>query len=64
MPAAQKVLIFPSGVGGFKHVSAIAVGGVLFPLLLLQKFKVKVIPLVLLSVLFGFLWYFLSQKSL
>ena len=64
MPAAPKVVIFPSGVGGFKPVSAIAVGGVLVPLLLLQKFKVKVLPLAPLSVLFGFLWYFLSHISL
>jgi chromate transporter len=56
-----KRVIFPSGVVGLKHVSVIAVGGVLVSLLLLQKFKLKIIPLVLLSVAFGLLRYFLSQ---
>jgi chromate transporter len=58
-----KGVIFPSGVVDLKHVSAIAVGGVLVSLLLLQKFKLKVIPLVLLSVAFGLLRYFTSQSS-
>jgi chromate transporter len=58
-----KGVIFPSGVVGPKHVSAIAVCGVLVSLLLLQKFKLKVIPLVLLSVAFGLLRYFLGQVS-
>jgi hypothetical protein len=40
-----KGVIFPSGVVGLKHVSAIAVGGLLVSLLLLQKFKLKIIPL-------------------
>ena len=54
-------IIFPSGVVGFNHVSAIAVCGVLVSFVLLQKFKLKVISLVLLSVAFGLLRYFLSQ---
>jgi len=54
-------VIFPSEVVGFKHVSLIAMCGVLVSLVLLQKFKLKVIPLVLLSVAFGLFRYFFSQ---
>ena len=54
-------VIFPSGVVGLKHVNAIAVGGVLASLLLLQKFKLKIIPVVLLSAAFGLPRYFLSH---
>jgi hypothetical protein len=42
-------------------VNAIAVGGVLASLLLLQKFKLKIIPVVLLSAAFGLPRYFLSH---
>jgi chromate transporter len=56
-----KGVIFPSGVLDLRHLSVVAVGGVLVSLLLIQKFKMKVIPLVLLSVAFGLLRHFLSH---
>ncbi|HZC66847.1 MAG TPA: chromate efflux transporter [Candidatus Dormibacteraeota bacterium] len=56
-----KGVIFPSGVVDLRHLSAVAVCGVLVSLLLLQKFKMKVIPLVLSSAAFGLLRHFLSN---
>jgi chromate transporter len=48
-----KAVIFPSGVVGFKQLDAISLGWALLSLFLLQRFKVKIIPLILLGIGFG-----------
>jgi chromate transporter len=48
-----KAVIFPSGVVGFKQLDAISSGWALLSLFLLQRFKVKIIPLILLGIGFG-----------
>ena len=55
-----KAVIFPSEVVGLKQLNAISLGWVLLSLLLLQRFKLKIIPLILLSVGFGSIRYFLG----
>jgi len=55
-----KAVIFPSGVAGLKQLNLISLSGVILSLLLLYRFKLKVIPLILLGVGFGSIRYFLS----
>jgi hypothetical protein len=53
-------VIFPSGVAGLKQLNVISLSGVIVSLLLLQRFKLKVIPLILLGVGFGSIRYLLG----
>ena len=55
-----KAVIFPSEVVGLKQLNAISLGWVMLSLLLLQRFKLKIIPLILLGVGFGSIRYFLA----
>ncbi|MGA9511053.1 MAG: chromate efflux transporter [Candidatus Sulfotelmatobacter sp.] len=55
-----KAVIFPSGVAGLKQLNVISLSGVILSLLLLQRFKLKVIPLILLGIGFGPIRYFLG----
>jgi len=55
-----KGVIFPSGVVGLKQLDAISLGWSMLSLLLLQRFKLKIIPLILLGVGFGSIRYFLG----
>ena len=56
-----KAVIFPSGVVGLKHLDAISLVWALLSLFLLQRFKLKVIPLILLGIGFGLIWNFLGR---
>jgi len=55
-----KAVIFPSGVAGLKQLNVISLSEVILSLLLLQRFKLKVIPLILLGIGFGSICYFLG----
>jgi chromate transporter len=55
-----KAVIFPSGVAGLKQLNVIALSGVILSLLLVHRFKLKVIPLILLGIGFGSIRYFLG----
>ncbi len=55
-----KAVIFPSGVAGLKQLNVISLSGVILSLLLLQRFKLKVIPMILLGIGFGSIRYFLG----
>jgi chromate transporter len=55
-----KAVIFPSGVAGLKQLNVISLSGVILSLLLLHRFKLKVIPLILLGIGFGSIRYFLG----
>jgi chromate transporter len=55
-----KTVIFPSGVAGLKQLNVISLSAVILSLLLLHRFKLKVIPLILLGVGFGSIRYFLG----
>jgi chromate transporter len=55
-----KAVIFPSGVAGLKQLDVISLSGVILSLLLLHRFKLKVIPLILLGIGFGSIRYFLG----
>src|SRR5216684_7718988 len=55
-----KAVIFPSGVAGLKQLNVISLSGVILSLLLLHKFKLRVIPLILLGIGFGSIRYFLG----
>ena len=55
-----KAVIFPSGVPGLKQLDVISLSGVILSLLLLHRFRLKVIPLILLGIGFGFIRYFLA----
>jgi chromate transporter len=55
-----KAVIFPSGVAGFKQLNVISLSGVILSLFLLHRFKLKVIPLILLGIGVGFIRYFLA----
>ena len=54
-----KAVIFPSGVAGLKQLNVISLSGVMLSLLL-HRFKLKVVPLVLLGIGFGSIRYFLG----
>ena len=55
-----KTVIFPSGVAGLRQLNLISLSGVILSLLLLHRFKLKVIPLILLGIGFGSIRYFLG----
>jgi chromate transporter len=55
-----KAAIFPSGIVGLKQLSAISLAGVMLTLLLLQRFKLKIIHVILLGIGFGSIRYFLG----
>jgi chromate transporter len=55
-----KAVIFPSGVAGLKQLNVISLSGVILSLLLLHRFKLKVIPMILLGIGFGSIRYFLG----
>jgi chromate transporter len=55
-----KAVIFPSGVVSLKQLNAISLGWAMLSLLLLQRFKLKIIPLILLSIGFGLIRYFIG----
>jgi chromate transporter len=55
-----KAVIFPSGVVALKQLNAISLGWAILSLLLLQRFKLKIIPLILLSIGFGLIRYFIG----
>ena len=56
-----KAVIFPSGVVGFKQLDAISLVWALLSLFLLQRLKLKIIPLILLGIGFGLIWNFLGR---
>jgi chromate transporter len=55
-----KAVILPSGVAGLKQLNVISLSAVILSLLLVYRFKLKVIPLILLGIGFGFIRYFLG----
>jgi chromate transporter len=55
-----KTVIFPSGVARLTQLNVISLSVVILALLLLHRFKLKVIPLILLGIGFGSIRYFLS----
>lgn len=55
-----KAVVLPSGVVGLKHLNVTSLAWVLLSLLLLQRFKLKIVPMILLGVAFGALRYFLG----
>ena len=55
-----KAVIFPSGVVSLKQLNAISLAWAMLSLLLLQRFKLKIIPLILLGIAFGSIRYFLG----
>ena len=55
-----KAVIFPSGVTGLKQLNVISLSWVILSLLLLYRFKLKVISLILLGIGFGSIRYFLG----
>jgi chromate transporter len=56
-----KGVIFPSGVVGLKQLDAISLLWALLSLFLLQRLKLKIIPLILLGIGFGFMRNFLGR---
>jgi chromate transporter len=56
-----KAVIFPSGVVGLKQLDAISLVWGLLSLFLLQRLKLKIIPLILLGIGFGLIWNFLGR---
>jgi chromate transporter len=55
-----KAVVFPSGVVGLKHLNVTSLAWAMLSLLLLQRFKLKIVPLILLGIAFGSLRYFLG----
>jgi chromate transporter len=55
-----KPVIFPSGVVGLRQLDAISLVWALLSLLLLQRFKLKIVSLILLGIGFGSVRYFLG----
>jgi chromate transporter len=55
-----KAVIFPLGVVGLKQLDAVSLVWVMLSLLLLQRFKLRIIPLILLGIGFGSTRYFLG----
>jgi chromate transporter len=55
-----KTVMFPSGVAGLKQLNVIALSGVILSLVLLYRFKLKVIPLILVGIGFGCIRYLLG----
>ena len=56
-----KTVILSSEVVGLKQINPISLGWVMLSLLLLQRFKLKIIPLILLGVGFGLIRHFLGS---
>ena len=56
-----KGVIFPSGVVGLKQLDAISLLWALLSLFLVQRLKLKIIPLILLGIGFGFMRNFLGR---
>jgi chromate transporter len=56
-----KAVIFPSGIVDIRQLDATSLGWLMLSLLLVQRFKLKIIPLILLSVGLGLIRYFLSS---
>jgi chromate transporter len=55
-----KAVILSSEVVGLKQINLLSLGWVMVSLLLLQRFKLKIIPLILLGIGFGLMRYFLG----
>jgi chromate transporter len=55
-----RAVIMSSEVVGLKHINPLSLGWVMLSLLLLQRFKLKIIPLILLGIGFGLMRYFLG----
>ncbi len=55
-----KAVIFPSGVVGLKQLDAISLVWALLSLFVLQRLKLKIVPLILLGIAFGSLRHFLG----
>jgi chromate transporter len=55
-----KTVILSSEVVGLKQINPLSLGWVMLSFLLLQKFKLKIIPLILLGIGFGSMRYFLG----
>jgi chromate transporter len=55
-----KTVILSSEVAGLKQINPLSLGWVMLSLLLLQRFKLKIIPLILLGIGFGLMRYFLG----
>jgi chromate transporter len=55
-----KAAILPSGVVGVKQLNTISLGAVMLFLLLLQRFKLKIVHVILLGIGLGSIRYFLS----
>jgi chromate transporter len=55
-----KAVVFPSGVLVLNHLNVTSLAWVMLSLLLLQRFKLKIVPLILLGIAFGSLRYFLG----
>ena len=55
-----KAVILSSEVAGHKQINPFSLGWVMLSLLLLQRFKLKIIPLILLGIGFGSMRYFLG----
>jgi chromate transporter len=55
-----KAVVFPSGIVGIRQLDAISLSWIMVSLLLVQKFNLQIIPLILLSIGFGSIRYFLG----
>jgi chromate transporter len=55
-----KAVVVPSGVVALKHLNVTSLAWVMLSLLLLQRFKLKIVLLILLGIAFGSLRYFLG----
>jgi chromate transporter len=55
-----KAVVFPSGVVSLKQLDAISLVWIMLSLLLLQRLKLKIIPLILLGIAFGSIRYSLG----
>jgi chromate transporter len=55
-----KAVVFASGVWDLKHLHVTSLAWVMLSLLLLQRFKLKIVPLILLGIAFGLLRNFLG----
>jgi chromate transporter len=55
-----KAVVFKSGVVDLKHLNVTSLAWVTLSLLLLQRFKLKIVPLILLGIAFGSLRYFVG----
>jgi chromate transporter len=56
-----KAVIFPSGVVGLRQLDAISLVSALLSLFLIQRLKLKIIPLILLGIWFGLMRNFLGR---